>query len=51
MDQTKGKNKEQLAKDLNKVNAECLNLLTENAALRNQVKKLIKVIEFLTKGE
>lgn len=51
MDLSKGKNKEQLAKELNAVKTECLNLLTENASLRNQVKKLMSVIEFLTKGE
>ncbi len=45
------KTKEQLNKELSGYRKECLDLLEENASLRKQVDRLIKVIAFLTKGE
>jgi septal ring factor EnvC (AmiA/AmiB activator) len=45
------KTKEQLNKELNKSQKECLDLLKENSSLRKQVDRLMKVIAFLTKGE
>jgi septal ring factor EnvC (AmiA/AmiB activator) len=51
MDLGKGKNKEQLAKELNAEKQECLKLTIENSNLKKQVARLMAVIEFLTKGE
>jgi esterase/lipase len=51
MEEVENKTKEQVEKELKKARKEYMDLLLENASLRKQVERLMKVIAFLTKGE
>lgn len=51
MGDIKEKSKEQLAEELQRARKESVDLLFENASLRKQIERLMKVVAFLTKGE
>ncbi|MCI6191194.1 MAG: hypothetical protein MR691_14915 [Clostridium sp.] len=51
MEKIKNKSKEQLLEELKKEKRDNLKLIVENSALIKQVDRLLKVVDFLTKGE
>jgi ribosomal protein L29 len=51
MEDENEKKKEQLEKELKSLQKAQMDLIVENASLRKQIERLMKVVAFLTKGE